>query len=284
MKNRGCLLVFFLLLSSCSHMFYYPDAYLHIDKDKIAPHLHEKELKGPEGKVIAWTFQSQKTTPATEKIHILFFHGNAENVSSHFYSLYWLMEAGYNYTIFDYPGYGGSEGEPSQKTTTETGKFMLDYLQKTYPDSAILIFGQSLGGNIALYSAAERTSGTPLCGTVIESSFLSYKTTARRVMARHWSTWLFQPLALLLVRDSYSAVDNIQKLAPVPLLVLHDATDPVVEFENGQDLFNTAPGPKDFVRMEASGHASGFHGPDRLKYQQIFLKFLKDHCQNYKRP
>lgn len=284
MKNRVCLLVFFLWMSSCSHLFYYPDAYMHTDREKLAPYMKENEWQGPHGKVIAWTFTSTKSSPETNKVHILFFHGNAENVSSHFFFLYWLMERGYNYTIFDYPGYGGSEGEPNQRSTTETGRFVLDTLQKKYPDAAFLIFGQSLGGNIALYTAAERAPEHRICGTIIESSFLSYKSIARRVLGRHWSTWLFQPLAYVFISDAYSAKNNIQKLSPLPLLLLHNPKDPVVEFENSQDIFNAAPGPKELIVAENSGHAGAFVGEDRLKYQTLFLQFIKEHCQNYKNP
>lgn len=287
MKNRVCLLVFFLSMSSCGHMFYYPDAYMHFDRDKFTTYLQgskwqEDTWQGPYGKIIAWTFKSAKESLATNKIHILFFHGNAENVSSHFYSLLWILEQGYSYTIFDYPGYGGSEGEPSQKSTTEVGHFVLDKLHKIFPDTTFLIFGQSLGGNIALYTAAERPPDYRICGTVIESSFLSYKTVARRVLSRHWSTWLFQPLSYVLIRDSYSAQNNIQKLSPIPLLVLHNPSDPIVGFENGQDIFDAAPQPKEFVVTENSGHAGAFVGEDRTKFQNLFLNFIRKNCQNYK--
>lgn len=262
-------------MTSCSHLFYHPDSYLHSKKEALVPYLTEKELNGPDGKIIAWIFTNPKKT---KKTHLLFFHGNAENVSSHFYSLYWILEHGYSFTIFDYPGYGGSEGEPSQESTTKSGQFMIDYIATNYPDSPILIFGQSLGGNIALYSTAEKKQTKNLCGVVVDSTFLSYKIVARRTLAKNWFTWILQPLAYVLVSDSYSAKDNITKLAPLPLQIYHADTDSVVEIENGRDVFTAALEPKTFIEVTGGEHINAFTGPDRMKYQNSLLKFTKAHC------
>lgn len=279
MKNFCSFVVLFLnfaMLTGCSQLFYYPDSNLYTSQKKLAPYLSEKELKGPYGKVIAWTF-TNPDKKIQKKAHLLFYHGNAQNVSSHFYSLYWILEHGYSFTIFDYPGYGGSEGEPTPRSTTDTGKFMIDYITQTYPQSPLLIFGQSLGGNIALYTAAEKNNSKNICGVVIDSTFLSYRTVARRTMAANWLTWLLQPLAYVAVSDSYAAKKNISQLRQ-PLQIYHGTSDTTVAIENGQDVFSAANEPKTFTSVHEGLHTDAFTGPDRLRYQKKLLDFIKANC------
>lgn len=214
-----------------------------------------------------------------KKTHILFFHGNAENVSSHFHSLFWILEQGYSYTIFDYPGYGGSEGEPTPRTTTLSGQFMINYIAKTYHDSKIFVFGQSLGGNIALYSSIKMKFKAPICGIAVESTFLSYRAIARRVLAKNWFTWLFQALPYILVSDTFSASENLSELSPIPLLIFHGNKDPVVGIENGKELYDSAVEPKRFTLVQNGEHIDSFRNENRALYQDELIKFIRQNCE-----
>lgn len=273
------LIIFFSLATSCSHLFYQPDAFLYTDKKKIQKYLKENEISGTEGKIIAWTFSHPDLKPEQKKpVHIILFHGNAQNVSSHFYSLFWILEQGYEYTIFDYPGYGGSEGEPTRQSTTQSGIDVYKWVKAKYPKQKIFIFGQSLGGNISIYSTSKVLPDPQLCGIAVESTFLSYHTVARRLLARNWFTWLFQPLAYVLASDSYSASEAVQHLDSTPLLVMHGDQDPVVDYENGRDVFEAAKQPKTFVEVAGGQHIDALTFPDRNKYQKIFTNFIDQSC------
>lgn len=276
--NLGIL---FFLTTSCSHLFYQPDGYLYTDKKKIQKYFREIEIPGPEGKIVAWTFSNPDLKPEQKKpVHIVLFHGNAQNVSSHFYSLFWILESGYDFTIFDYPGYGGSEGDPTRETTTRSGVESIKWVLSNYPMQKVFIFGQSLGGNISIYSTTQVLPEPRVCGIAVESTFLNYHVVARRLLARNWFTWIMQPLAYVLVSDSYSASESIQKLKGTPFLVLHSETDPVVDYQNGRDLYEAAPEPKTFVDVPGGSHIDALTFQDRNKYQKLFTDFIDRSCLN----
>jgi len=273
------LIIFFFLATSCSHLFYQPDAFLYTDKEKIQKYFKENEIQGSEGKIIVWTFSNPNLKPEQKKpVHLILFHGNAQNVSSHFYSLFWILEKGYDYTIFDYPGYGGSEGEPTRQSTTQSGIDVYKWVKSQHPDQKIFIFGQSLGGNISIYSASKVLPDPQLCGVAVESTFLNYHTVARRLLAKNWFTWIFQPIAYVLVSDSYSASEAVRQLGTTPLMVMHGDRDPVVGYENGQDLFQAANQPKFFVDVTGGQHIDALTFQDRNKYQKIFTDFIDQSC------
>lgn len=279
MKLVYLLIIIFLFLTSCSHLFYQPDAFLYTDKEKIQKYYKEHEIQGSQGRIIAWSFSHPELKPEQKKpVHIILFHGNAQNVSSHFYSLFWILEKGYDYTIFDYPGYGGSQGKPTRQSTTQSGIEVYRWVKQKYPDQKIFIFGQSLGGNISIYSASQILPDTQLCAIAVESTFLSYHTVARRLLASNWFTWLLQPIAYTLVSDSYSASQAVTRLQSTPLLVMHGEQDPVVDFENGQDLYEAAQQPKTFVPVPNGQHIDALTFQDRLKYQKILTHFIDQHC------
>ncbi|WP_374029113.1 alpha/beta hydrolase [Bdellovibrio bacteriovorus] len=246
-----------------------------MDLKKLEPQPQQIELAGSDGnKIIGWYFKSKATKP---KARLLFFHGNAENISSHFIALHWILKHDYDYFIFDYPGYGGSEGEPTQKSTTEAGRVSLEWLAKTEPKTPLVIFGQSLGGNVALYTAAT-SKDIPVCLVAVESTFKSYRKVGQRVLAGHWWTWPFQWLPYVVTRDKVSAQDHIAEISPTPLLVIHGDEDDIVGIENGEDVFASAREPKKFLKVPEGKHIQAFTGHNAEEYQRLFLQELNKQC------
>lgn len=252
---------------------------MYTDKEKIQKYFKENVIEGSQGRIVTWTFSHPDLKREQKKpIHIILFHGNAQNVSSHFYSLFWILEKGYDYTIFDYPGYGGSEGNPTRESTTKSGIDVYRWIKAKYPNQKIFFFGQSLGGNISIFSASQVLPDPQLCGIAVESTFLNYQTVARRTLANNWLTWILQPIAYPLISNSYSASEGILKISPTPLLVLHGDKDLIVGIENGNDLFEMAQRPKTFVEVSGGQHIDTFTFPNRLKYQKIFTDFIDQSC------
>lgn len=265
-----------LFLVGCGHLFYYPTSYMYVDLKKVQPPPQQMEFKNADGKkLVAWYFKGNSPQP---KAKILFFHGNAENISSHFLALHWILKHGYDYLIFDYPGYGGSEGEPSRKSTTDSGQMALEEIKKIHPDVPLVIFGQSLGGNIALYTAAQNQGKTPMCLVAVESTFRSYKKVGQRILANHWWTWPLQWIPWLTVGETYSAKNKIEAIAPTPLIVMHGDADPIVDFQNGEDVFAAAKEPKEFWRVSRGSHIRAFSGPTGEEFQRKFLSALDTYC------
>lgn len=274
LSTLGILMTLFL--SGCGHLFYYPTSYMYVDLKKVDPAPEQIEFKNQDGKkLIGWYFKSSDKP----KAKILFFHGNAENISSHFLMLQWILKHGYDYFIFDYPGYGGSEGEPTQKSTTESGQMALEWLSKKSPDVPLVVFGQSLGGNIALYTAAENQGKIPICLVAVEGTFKSYKRVGQRLLAGHWWTWPLQWIPLVTVGESYSAKNRIDKISPTPLLVMHGDADRTVPLANGEDVFNAAKDPKEFWLVPKGLHIRSFFGSNGPEFQKRFLEKISSSCK-----
>jgi fermentation-respiration switch protein FrsA (DUF1100 family) len=269
-------ILFAFLLSGCGHFFYYPSPYMYVDLKKVDPAPTEIEFKNKDGKkLIGWYFKAEGGKP---KGQILFFHGNAENISSHFMALHWILKEGYDYFIFDYPGYGGSEGESSQETTTDAGQRALEWLNQKNPSLPIIIFGQSLGGNIAMYTAANNQEKFPICMVAVESTFKSYKKVAQRLLNNHWLTWPLQWMPYLVVPEKYSATDRIDKISPTPLLVIHGEADPVVPIANGKDVYEAAKDPKEFWPIKNGHHIQAFFGENAKQVRNDFVNKLNENC------
>lgn len=263
-----------LPLSGCSGLLYYPSRQLFYPPEKFGLKPEEVHFESKAGaKLFGWYFQNRaKKTP---KALVVFYHGNAENISSHYLNTYWLLEHGYDLFAFDYQGYGRSEGTPSPRGTVEDGEAALEWAVKRAPGVPIVIFAQSLGGAIGLRNAIDMKDKIPLRFVAVDSTFRSYRTVARRVMARGWLTWPFQWLGWLVMSDAVAPKGEIAKLAPVPLLVIHGDADQVVEFANGEDVFAEAAEPKEFWRVPGGQHTDVFSRQSETNWRYRFLEKLE---------
>jgi pimeloyl-ACP methyl ester carboxylesterase len=223
-------------------------------------------VKTPSGHSIHyWYFPAENS-----KGLILFFHGNGENMSTHFLLMSWLPKENYSYVVFDYPGYGFSSGEPTQESTVESGVTMIKEVTSKWPSEKFFVYGQSLGGIVAMRSVQE-WGGEPQA-LIVESSFSSYQRMARRVLSRHWLTWIFQPLAWVLVSDQ-KAVEDTGHFSPIPLLFIHGDADRVVEPINSQEMFAQSIDPKELWIVPGGGHSDTYFKND-LTYRQKLINYL----------
>ncbi len=175
---------------------------------------------------------------------ILWFHGNAGNISHRLENILLLRERlPLNIFIFDYRGYGRSEGRPTEEGTYLDGRAALKALKerKEVDPARILYFGRSLGSAVAVELALEE----PPLGLILESPFTSMKELARRFLP-------FPPLASL-VRTRYDTLSRIARLK-APILIIHGEQDEIVPFEQGRRLFEEAPAPKRFFPVPRAGH------------------------------
>ena len=182
--------------------------------------------------------------PGDGDVTWLWFHGNAGNVSHRLNEIALVHEkVGVNVFIFDYRGYGRSDGRVSEQGTYEDGVAALKYLESR-PDvdpAKIVFFGRSLGAGVAVETAVRHRP----YGLVIESGFTSVRSMARR----HYP---FLPLGFL-VRTKYDSVSKIPKV-DAPVLVIHGDSDSIVSFEEGLKLFKEAREPKEFYTIEGADH------------------------------
>ncbi|HEX7928110.1 MAG TPA: alpha/beta hydrolase, partial [bacterium] len=134
--------------------------------------------------------------------------------------------------------------------------------RKDVDPERLVVFGQSLGGAIAI-SAVARAGLNGIRAVVVEGTFDSYQAVVRRILARGWLTWPFQyPVAWMFFSDSFSPRDDLPRLASVPLLVVHGEADRTVPIEAGRALYDAFSGQdREFWSVPAAGHMEIFGVP-----------------------
>lgn len=253
MKKALCYILLFSL-SSCSGLFFFPSREQFIDPAKYGLTHQEVSFSSHDGTHLSgWMFPSKT---AEVKGTVIQFHGNAENMTSHFQSLVWLVYHGYNLFTFDYRGYGTSEGEPTIPGVNLDAQAAYAHIIQS-PEAGntpIILYGQSLGGLILLKALEKFPDRSKISMIIVEGSFLSYQEIAREKMNNIWLTWPFQHLAYLFFSDEYAAMESIKKISPIPLLVIHGNQDNVIPYEFGQEIYNSAKHPKSFWSIKEGNH------------------------------
>lgn len=259
-------------------MLYYPNSYRYVDEKELDHPPIEVELEaGGQTDLLSWYFEAnaQNRRPLT----IIFAHGNGQNISAHFRSLYWVLDRGLNFLVVGYPSYGPNGGEATPSSTVEAVSSAIMWVKNNRPKDSILIYGQSLGGNVALRAISELPD-VAYCGVAIEGSFLSYKKAAQETIARSWLLWSFQWLPYVLISDSKSIGENLSRLPKTQYLVIHGKEDQSVSFDLGFELYNNLPEPKQFWAIEGGKHIDTF-ARHPLKREE-FIKFIDLNCLSKK--
>jgi fermentation-respiration switch protein FrsA (DUF1100 family) len=178
---------------------------------------------------------------------VLVCHGNAGNISHRLDRvLLFQTKLKASVFLFDYRGYGKSEGSPDEEGTYADGRAAYQHLrERGYDPGRIVLFGESLGAAVAVQLAQER----PAAALVLESPFTSIPDMAAAV-------YPFLPLGRL-VRTRYDNLEKIPSLR-IPLLILHGTRDRTVPFEQGERLFEAASEPKRFAAISGAGHNDAF--------------------------
>jgi len=234
-------------------LFYYPSSKVYDSPDDYGLKFEEVSFTADDGVRLSGWFFPARGEPKGTVVH---FHGNAGNITAHFSLSYWLTLEGYSLLVFDYRGYGKSEGKVTRAGTIRDGHAALDYVLSR-PDvdrRRIFAFGQSLGGAVATVVAAERQE---IRAVVLDSTFSSY----RRIGSRHlqkilFFKWLTDLIAWAGLSADYDPIDYIAKISPRPLLMIASREDDICFAELGQELFEAAAEPKEFVLVDQSEHLS----------------------------
>lgn len=192
---------------------------------------------------------------AKEKPLVLFFHGNAGNLSDNLGYIKLLHGAGFPIFIFDYRGFGRSGGEPYQERDLYSdARGALAYLSgEGWRPERMIFFGQSLGSAVALQMALE----TRPAGLVMESSFTSIAE-----MLKYVSPLAYYTVGWWSINFPF---DNLAKIsrAEVPLLLIHGDRDPVVPVEMTRRLYRRAGAPKMLQILSGGGHCDVFERDTR---------------------
>lgn len=261
-----------LLLTGCTQLFFQPlRPHLHVPGELGVTH-EEVYFDTRDGvRLHGWFLPATGTARGT----VLFFHGNAENISTHIASVYWLPAQGYNVLLPDYRGYGLSQGTPSLAGLLEDIDSTVRYAL-TRPDidaKRLVILGQSLGGALAADYVAASDQRRHIRALVIDSAFASFRGITREKLSAFWLTWpLSWPLGYT-VNDDHSPIKSIARVSPIPLLIIHGDRDGIVPPEHGQRLYEAAQAPKDFWQVEGAGHIQALRFP---AYRERLVRYLNE--------
>jgi len=274
--SKALLLVLTLCLSACSNltslMFYPQTQYVRSPED-INLQYDSVALAASDGVALnAWWLpaQGKQRAVAGRTPTVLFLHGNAENISTHIGSVYWLPEQGVNVLLLDYRGYGSSDGTPVLPDIFKDIEAATAWIQAEHPESPMFIFGQSIGASLAAYAVPELSRHYPVQGLILDAGFSGYRAVARDVTSRGiLSAILLWPCTWLLPTD-WDSEDHIADLSPVPLLMFHSPDDQTVPYHSGRRLFEAAAEPKRWVDSKGR-HIQTFNFPDM---RSELLKFL----------
>jgi hypothetical protein len=177
---------------------------------------------------------------------IVFFHGNAGNISHRLDSVAIFHQLSLDTLIIDYRGYGQSTGKTTEQGTYLDAQAAWSYLvdERGVPASRIIVFGRSLGGAIGAWLGARHTPA----GVIIESSFTSGADIAHRL-------YPFVPTRLI-TRLRYPVAEYASRLE-CPVLVVHSRDDEIIPFDMGQSIYAAVTQRKSFLELRGD-HNNGF--------------------------
>ena len=189
-------------------------------------------------KLFGWYVESS----ATDAV-LLWCHGNAGNIINRLENLRELYRLGLSVFLFDYRGYGRSQGRPSEAGLYEDARGAYDYLTRTRMIRAerIILFGRSLGASVAADLATQKAAA----GLILESSFPSVEAVARSHyggLPVHW-----------LLGAEFRLIDRLPQLS-LPKLVIHGDRDDIIPMELGRQVFDAAKPPKEWYTIQGADH------------------------------
>ena len=243
-----------------SQFIYYPERVLSADPSHIGLPFENVSLETDDKiRLAGWYIPKDDSRGV-----LLFCHGNAGNIGHRLESIEIFHKLGLDVFIFDYRGYGLSEGKPTEIGMYEDAEAAWRYLtEKRLVDAEkIIVFGRSLGGAVAAWLTSRHTPGA----LILESTLTSVPDLAAKL-------YPYLPVKLL----SRFKYDTEGYLVGVncPVLIIHSPNDEIMPFGHGRQLFEVAKEPKRFLEISGT-HNEGFITSGR-HYEEGLSAFILEH-------
>lgn len=233
----ACLLIVVMLRWFEHSQVYHPDRVMTATGSELSRPFEDVFFKASDGVALNGWFYPASTNSHRRHLVVLVCHGNAGNIGHRLDTCVALLSTGVNVFIFDYRGYGRSQGRPSEEGTYRDAQAAYAWLrQKGFAGTNIIAFGESLGGGVA----AELALREPIGGLVLQSTFTSISD-----MGAELFPWL--PVRWL-AKIHYDTRSKLPRLH-VPVMVMHSPTDELVRLHHGKANFAAANEPKLFWEL-----------------------------------
>ncbi len=245
-----------------SHYVYYPERVLSAEPGSIGLQFESFSFKTADGvNLFGWFIPSQSARGV-----LLFFHGNAGNISHRLESIQIFHQLGLDVFIFDYRGYGHSEGKPTEQGTYKDAEAAWRYLieERQVSPNEVSVFGRSLGGAVASWLVQSHTPGA----LILESTFTSLPDIAATL-------YPYLPVRPLL-RFEYNTAAYLSKI-DCPVLIVHSRDDEIMPFSHGRRLFEMAKEPKKFLEITGT-HNGGFITSGK-RYEDGLNAFISEYIE-----
>lgn len=216
-------------------------------------------------KLHAWWILAQPGQRPTKTL--IYFSGRGSNKSYNLSRMEGLWRLGFSILMIDYRGVGLTPGPvPGEAQMYTDARAAWHYVTQTrrIPASQVLIYGESLGGAVALDLAVNQPGAG---GLILQSTFTSIADWARQ---HEWLRWF---PAQLLLTERFDSIGKVNKLQ-MPVLFLHGEADPIVPVWMSQRLYAEAPQPKRLLLIPGKGHNS-IYVPGEQSYLTAIQEFFQ---------
>lgn len=260
-----------LATAGCTSLLFYPTHDYVITPDVIGLAYRDIDFTAADGvRLHGWFLPATGEPQGT----ILFVHGNAENISTHIASVAWLPAQGFNVLMFDYRGFGLSEGEPTLDGLHLDTVAALDtvFTEPGVDPTRVAVFGQSLGGSVAIASLVRSPHRRDVRALIVEGAFSSYRGIAQEKLAEFWMTWPLQIPLSFTIDNRYKPLEAIAEVSPTPVLIVHGAVDRIVDPGHAQALYAAAGPPKALWLITGASHIQAFQSAPTRQRLVDYLK------------
>lgn len=238
--SRLIVLIGVLLLTGCtslSTLFFYPQkVWVSTPQDA---HLNYQDvwLTAQDGTGLhAWWLPAQGKQ-ADSNVMLLYLHGNAENISSHSHSIYWLPNNGVSVLALDYRGFGASEGQAIMPGILQDLEAAVVWMKQQYPNKELMILGQSIGTALAINFAAQVGEQYDIKALILDAPLTGFPAVARSAMSKNIVGWLIWPFTVF-IPSRWDPIKQVARIDDLPVLIMHSRKDSVVPYKQGQALYH----------------------------------------------
>ena len=211
-------------------------------------------------RIHGWYFPNESA-----ELVVILSHGNAGNISGRITIAETLLNSGAAVLMYDYRGYGQSEGKPTEAGLYKDIEAVVHHLKtdKGYDENEMVMYGRSLGAAVAAYAATQFN----IRGLVLDSAFKNLRAMIRDV-------YPFVPTVL--ARYRFPTDEYIMQLEGLPIMIMHSPGDEIVRFSHGRALYEMIDQPKAFVELRGGHNDNFFTSQDII--QQSWSFYIRGLC------